>query len=171
MKKSTSIWNKIGKLSEGDLSKTNEKVEILTRERKIKKLQVTQPEKKKTARAEKESLPEQWLPGGTIGQLSVDLYDAGDSLIIISTVAGVGRDNIDITVEPDLITIRGERKQEKEIDRKNYFYQECFWGKFSRTLVLPVPVNPEGVRANIKNGVLIIALPKTEEKKKSVEIA
>lgn len=180
MKKS-SIWSKIAKLSEDVLSKTGEKAEILPVEKKEKEIEPKpekkfekklEPVKQKERRAKKkeEVLPEQWLPGGAIGQLSVDLYDAGDSLIIKSMVAGVTPEAIDITVEPDLITIKGERKQEEKIERKNYFYQECFWGKFSRTLVLPAPVKPEEVKANIKNGILIIILPKAEEKRKDIEV-
>ncbi|MGC9048757.1 MAG: Hsp20/alpha crystallin family protein [Patescibacteria group bacterium] len=169
-KSKKTIWSKITRLSEEDLSKTSEKVEILPLEKKEKQLLVPKPEKKKIKKEELEEITEEWLPGSEVGQLSIDLYDAGDSLVIESTIAGVKPEDIDITVEPDLITIRGERKQEKKINRKNYFYQECFWGKFSRTLVLPVPVKPEKVTANIKNGILTVTLPKAEEGKKNVKV-
>lgn len=179
--KKFSIWSKVAKLSEDDLSKTAEKVEVLPPEKREKKIE-KRPEKKIEKKIEpikqkeekikkkEEAVPEEWLPGGITGQLSVDLYDAGDSLILKSTVAGITPQEIDITVEQDLITIKGERKHEEKIERKNYFYQECFWGKFSRTLVLPLPIKPEGVRANIKNGILTIVLPKAEEKKKNIEV-
>lgn len=180
-KPKSSIWSKITKLSEDVLSKTSEEVEILPIEKKEKKIEskpikklekkteIAKPKEDKDKKKEEVS-PEQWLPGAVTGQLSIDLYDAGNSLILKSMVAGITPEAMDIIVEPDLITIKGERKQEEKIESKKYFYQECFWGKFSRTLVLPVPVKPEEVKANIKNGVLTVILPKAEEKKKNIEV-
>ena len=130
---------------------------------------VEKKEENETKEEEKTSLPkEEWL--AVEGQLSIDLYEDGDNLIIKSTIAGVKAEDLDITVEPDLITIRGERKKEEE-STKNYFYQECFWGRFSRTLVLPYPIKPEATKASLKNGILTVILPKViENKSTNVEI-
>lgn len=153
------------------MSKTEEKIELTVQEKKPVKSEIESPRaKKEIAKPKKqEGAQEQWIPGGVVGQLSVDVYDAGDSLVLVSTAAGINSEDIDVTVEPDLITIRGERKCEEK-NAKNYFHQECFWGKFSRTLVLPVPVRPDGVRANIKNGILTIYLAKAKEREKTVRV-
>jgi len=118
---------------------------------------------KKIEEAKEEKPEEGWLEQDSQGQLSLDLYKEGDNLIIQSTIAGVEPDHLDISVEPDLITVRGARQRETEIKDKNYFYQECFWGKFSRTLVLPYPVQPDKVKAKLKNGILTIILPIAQE--------
>ncbi len=171
-------WMGVTKLNLEDLDKTIEKVEILTeRAAKSPTVPATSSEEKALARnrAKKEvkrvETNDQWFPDEEItGQLSIDLYDAGDSLIIESTVAGVQPEDIDISVEPDLITIRGKRKKEHEVAKKDYFYQECFWGSFARTVVLPTTVQPDGVKANIKNGILIVVLPKAEEKIANIKV-
>jgi len=106
-----------------------------------------------------------WLAEQYEGELAVDTYEDGPNLIIISTLAGVNPKDIDLSVEKDLITIRGKREKNKEMLNKNYFNQECFWGKFSRTVILPYEINPEGVKADLKNGILTIILPKVEKKK------
>ena len=98
-----------------------------------------------------------------------DIYEKEDNLIILSTIAGIKPEDIDITVEPDLIIIRGERK--KQIPKDSICHiQECFWGKFSRTLVLPSPVKPDKVEADLKNGVLTIILPKAGELSRGVKV-
>jgi len=103
------------------------------------------------------------------GQLSVDVFQSKDSLIIKSTIAGVKPEDIDISVDNDMITIRGQRKYEEEIKEDDYFYQECYWGSFSRSIVLPMEVKGDEAEASLKNGVLTIALPKVK-KNKSVAI-
>ncbi|OQX70918.1 hypothetical protein B6D52_03095 [Candidatus Parcubacteria bacterium 4484_255] len=104
------------------------------------------------------------MPEESQGQLSVDIYEESDCLIIESMIAGVQAKDIDIITEPDLIVIRGSRSRVGEGNKEiNYYCQECFWGKFSRTLILPCPIKPSKVRANFKNGILKIILPKAEE--------
>ncbi len=132
-----------------------------------KLLKRSQKPLRKKEEDKKEKSEDGWLEQDFPGQLSVDVCQEGDSLIIQSTIAGVEADNLDVSVEPDLITIRGARQREVETKDKNYFYQECFWGKFSRTLVLPYPVQPDKVRAKLKNGILTIILPIVQEKNSS----
>lgn len=106
------------------------------------------------------------------GQLSVDVYQDNNSIIIKSTIAGVEPDDIDISFHNDMLTIRGERKHEKSIDEDDYFYKECYWGSFSRSIILPLEVQTDKIKATIKNGILTIVLPKTHHtdgKKISVE--
>ncbi len=115
--------------------------------------------------------PQDWLEAGYEGQLSVDVYQTEDNLIIKSTMAGVKPEDLDITINNDLVTIRGTRHQDKEIKPEDYFYQECYWGGFSRSVILPVEVKAEAAEANLKNGVLTLILPKAERGKSvSVEV-
>ncbi|MFH1173492.1 MAG: Hsp20/alpha crystallin family protein [bacterium] len=102
---------------------------------------------------------QQWLEEDE-GQLSVDVYQNQDSIVIKSTIAGVKPENLDISVSGDMVTIRGKREQATEVEEKEYYYQECYWGSFSRSIILPCEVNTEKVQANLKNGILTIILPK-----------
>lgn len=99
------------------------------------------------------------------GQLSIDVYQTPDEIIVESTIAGVEPENLDIDIAPESVTIRGKREKEKRVADENYFYQECYWGKFSRSVILPQEINPEESTANLKNGVLTIKMPKVDRKK------
>lgn len=103
------------------------------------------------------------------GQLSVDVYQDASSIYIKSTIAGVEPDDIDISFDNDMITIRGQRKKDKAIRGEDYFYQECYWGNFSRSIILPVDVDEDKIKATIKNGILTIELPKA--KKRDINIS
>jgi HSP20 family protein len=99
------------------------------------------------------------------GQLSVDVYQTKDSLIIKSTIAGVRPEDIDIAINNDMLTIRGKREVEETVSEEDYLYQECYWGGFSRSIILPCEVQADKVEANLKNGVLTITLPKAKKAK------
>ena len=103
------------------------------------------------------------------GQLSVDVYQDAASIYIKSTIAGVEPEDIDISFDNDMITIRGKRKQDNAIRGEDYFYQECYWGGFSRSIILPVDVQEDKIKATIRNGILTIELPKA--KKKDIKIS
>ena len=94
------------------------------------------------------------------GELTVDIYDSGDSIIIQSTVAGVKPEDLDISITTDSITIRGKRKQQEEIREEDYYYKELFWGSFSRSIILPEEIEEGEAEANLKHGLLSIRLPK-----------
>jgi HSP20 family protein len=94
------------------------------------------------------------------GQLAIDVYQTPDELVVESTIAGVKGADIEIDVTSEKVTIRGGRKRETEISDGDYYYQECFWGKFSRSVILPQEVDPDKATSNLKNGVLTIHLPK-----------
>jgi HSP20 family protein len=100
------------------------------------------------------------------GQLTLDIFQTEDHIMIQSTIAGVSRGDIDISITNDMVTIRGERKKGPEIKAANYFYEEVFWGPFSRSVILPEEVDEDGAVASIKNGILTIKLPKKLKTKK-----
>lgn len=99
------------------------------------------------------------------GQLTVDVYQNKDDIIVQSTVAGVEPDDLEINITNESVTVRGKREKTQKIEDKDYFYQECFWGKFSRSVILPAEVDPEESTASLKNGVLTITMPKLQKKK------
>ncbi len=101
------------------------------------------------------------------GELSIDVFeDAENNIVVKSTIAGVKPEDIDISVNNDMLTIRGKREHEEKIEEKNYFYQECYWGNFSRSIILPCEVRVDKISAKLKNGVLIVKLPKAKTEKK-----
>ncbi|MFZ6035522.1 MAG: Hsp20/alpha crystallin family protein [Patescibacteria group bacterium] len=97
------------------------------------------------------------------GQLAVDVYQTADDIVIKSTIAGVRPEDIDISVNNDMITIRGKREKDHEVSDQDYFYRECYWGGFSRSIILPCNVKIDRIKATIKNGVLTVVLPKAEK--------
>ena len=117
-----------------------------------------------------ESNDDKWIDEGRYeGQLSVDVYEDGDNIIIKSTIAGIKSEDVDISIDNEMITIKGQRQQNEEINEDSYYYQECYWGGFSRSIILPVEIQADKVDASLKNGVLKIILPKAK-KSKSVSV-
>lgn len=98
----------------------------------------------------------------TEGQLTIDVYQTSTDIVIKSTIAGVKPEDLDVSINNDMITIKGERRNEEEVSNENYYYQECYWGGFSRSVVLPVEVIAEKIEASLKNGILTIKLPKAD---------
>src|ERR1700688_3747506 len=96
---------------------------------------------------------------------AVDIYETPDELVVKADLPDVNEKDIDIRVENNLLTIRGERKFEKAVSEENYLRVERAYGSFSRSFSLPNTVNPESIHAEYKNGVLTINLPKREESK------
>jgi HSP20 family protein len=100
------------------------------------------------------------VPEQTEGELAVDVLETSEELIIVATIAGARVENIQLHLHNDFLTIRGHRDPPVS-GAVDFFYQECFWGKFSRTIVLPVDVRPELATSEYRNGVLLIRLPKS----------
>jgi len=96
----------------------------------------------------------------TEGQLAVDVYQTEKDIVVKAPIAGVSEHDIDITVQSDQISIRGERKEEKEVSDGGYHARECFWGAFSRVVSLPAEGVPEKSHATFKKGILTIRIPK-----------
>jgi HSP20 family protein len=99
------------------------------------------------------------------GQLTIDVYQTENDIIIKSTIAGVKPEDLDVSINNDMITIRGERRNDDEVSEDNYYYQECYWGSFSRSVILPVDVLPDKIDASMKNGILTVRLPKADTTK------
>lgn len=105
------------------------------------------------------------------GQLTIDVYQTPTEMIIESAVAGVGPEDIDINVTNDSVTIRGERHREAKVHNDDYLYQECYWGRFSRSVILPQEVDPDEAHATFKNGILTVHLPKiVKQKQKKLKV-
>jgi HSP20 family protein len=109
------------------------------------------------------------------GQLAVDVFQTNNEIFVQSAIAGVSVQDIDITVENDMVVIRGDREKPTDIaptsGKKDYFYQECYWGPFSRQIILPAEVDNSKIEAIMKNGILTIKIPKLlKEQKKRVSI-
>ncbi len=116
----------------------------------------------------KEKEKEKWFEPE--GQLAIDMYQTETGLIIQSAIAGVSLENLDIVMERDVITIRGIRAKPFE-EEGDYFIQECYWGAFSREVILPVEVDPDRAEASMKEGILTIRLPKIlREKRRRIKI-
>ena len=98
------------------------------------------------------------------GQLAVDVYQSNGDIIVKSTIAGVKPENLDITVNSDMVTIKGTRAQDDEVSEDNFYYKECYWGGFSRSVILPEEIKPDKAKAEIQNGVLTITMPKLKGK-------
>ena len=97
------------------------------------------------------------------GHLTVDVFKNGDNIIVQSTIAGTAPENIDVSITKEMVTIRGQRTQEEKIKSSDYYHQELYWGSFSRSIILPVDIDPDKAKASIKNGVLTIKMPVLEK--------
>lgn len=94
------------------------------------------------------------------GQLAVDVAENEHDVIVCAAIAGVRPQDLEIYLAHDLLTIRGKREQEQERFGTTYHYRECFWGGFSRSVVLPSHIRPDEADAVFKNGILTITMPK-----------
>ena len=94
------------------------------------------------------------------GELAVDVYQTEKDVVIQSAIAGVRPEELDITVENDVVTIRGIRKNPDETEQKQYLHEECFWGSFSRQIFLSEEVDVKNTHASMKDGVLTLSLPR-----------
>lgn len=106
------------------------------------------------------------------GQLAVDVYQTKDTIVIKAPIAGVKPEDIDVAISEDVVTIRGDRKEETKIEKDSYYVQECFWGSFSRSVILPTSTVAEKANASLKDGVLTIEIPKVvpEDKVKKIKV-
>jgi HSP20 family protein len=119
----------------------------------------------KASPKQEESFDQKWDDGEPEGQLTVDVYQTTNDIVVQSAIAGVRPEDIDISATPDAITIRGARKHDKEVKDENYLHQECYWGRFTRSVIFTQEVDPENASVNFKNGILTVRLPKVDKKK------
>lgn len=95
----------------------------------------------------------------------VDIYNTEKAIIISAELPGVTKDNITLDVNENILTIKGERKSEEEVNQEDYYRMERCFGTFERAFTLPSTVDPGKISANFKDGILKIEIPKPEEKK------
>lgn len=97
------------------------------------------------------------------GQLAVDVYETKERLVVKARTAGVNKSELDVSIADNTLTIRGTLSAGDEDDVENYFVQECYWGEFSRSIALPVPVKEEDIEAVLKDGVLTVSFGKVKQ--------
>lgn len=97
------------------------------------------------------------------GQLAVDVYETKDKLVVKARTAGVNRNELDVSISDNQLTIKGTLSSGTEEEVENYFLQECYWGEFSRSIALPVAVKEEEIEAVLKDGVLTISFGKLQQ--------
>lgn len=106
-----------------------------------------------------EEEPEEDFPG----QLAVDVYETAEELVIKARTAGVNKDDLDVSISEGILTIGGTLNSGDDITANKWHVQECYWGEFSRTLPLPVPVKEDEAKAALKDGILTISFPKVQQ--------
>lgn len=97
------------------------------------------------------------------GQLAVDVYETKEKLVVKARTAGVNKNDLDVSIADNTLSIRGTLSAGNEDDVENYFVQECYWGEFSRSIALPVPVKEDEIEAVLKDGVLTISFTKVKQ--------
>lgn len=97
------------------------------------------------------------------GQLAVDVYETKEKLVVKARTAGVNKHDLDVSISDNTLSIRGTLSAGTEDGVENYFVQECYWGEFSRSLALPVPVKEDEIEAVLKDGVLTISFTKVKQ--------
>lgn len=97
------------------------------------------------------------------GQLALDVYETSDRLVVKARTAGVNKNELDVSIADNTLTVRGSLSAGAEDEVQNYFLQECYWGEFSRSIALPVPVKEDEVEASLKDGVLTITFTKVKQ--------
>lgn len=97
------------------------------------------------------------------GQLAVDVYETKEKLVVKARTAGVNKNDLDVSISDNTLTIRGTLSAGNEEDVENYFVQECYWGEFSRSIALPIPVKEDEIEAVLKDGVLTISFTKLKQ--------
>lgn len=111
-----------------------------------------------------ETVAEEWDEDDQpTGQLALDIYETPKKLIIKARVAGVNKDDLDVSITGNILTITGTLSSGDEIETENYHVQECYWGEFSRVIELPVGVKEDEVDAVLKDGVLTVTFNKIKQ--------
>ena len=115
---------------------------------------------------EKALQPDSWMEEeNSEGQLTVDVHQTQTEIIIHAMVAGEKPDDLTISINREMVTIKGKRERSQEVVDEDYFYKELYWGSFSRTILLPQEIEVEEAEAIEQNGLLTIRLPKVDKEK------
>jgi len=143
----------------GQAKKEVPKVKAEKKEEKPEKILVPLPKKESTGWSKAE------------GQLAVDVYQTNSEFCVQAPIAGVELEDLEVSVENEMLLIKGERKEPVGDGEKNYFYQECYWGPFSRQVILPDDVDVSRIRASLNGGILSVKIPRVKRvKRKRVTI-
>ena len=152
-------------------------IDVPTNVEEEKTTKINQKEQEEDRKDKKEVKPKQkskkttddWLKSE--GQLTVDVFNTDSEFCIQAPIAGVSVEDLDISVENEMLIIKGERKKPETNKEKNYFYQECYWGPFSRQIILPEDADPNKTRASLQKGVLTIKIPRAIKiRKKKINV-
>lgn len=145
---------------------------LLKRSKKETKNETPKKDKPRENKPKKEEIEiknDKWFEAE--GELAVDVYQTKDSIVIEAPVAGIKVEDLDITVEDDTIKIKGERNLLRKIDPENYLIKECYWGSFSREIIVPVEISGSKAEASMEQGILVIKIPKTKKtNKKKIKV-
>lgn len=110
------------------------------------------------------AVPDEWEEDDAVpGQLAVDVYETKERLVVKARTAGVNKNDLDVSISDNTLSIRGTLSAGSEEDVENYFVQECYWGEFSRSIALPVPVKEDEIEAVLKDGVLTVSFTKVKQ--------
>jgi HSP20 family protein len=124
---------------------------------------VTAEEPKETATATA-VVEEEWDEDDAVpGQLAVDVFETKEKLVVKARTAGVNKDELDVSISDNTLSIHGTLSAGNEEGVENYFVQECYWGEFSRSIALPVPVKEDEIEAVLKDGVLTVSFTKVKQ--------
>lgn len=116
------------------------------------------------AAADPQAAGEEWDEDeGVPGQLAVDVYETKEKLVVKARTAGVNKADLDVNISDNTLSIKGTLSAGNDDNVVNYFVQECYWGEFSRSIALPIPVKEEGIMAELKDGVLTISFTKVKQ--------
>ena len=100
---------------------------------------------------------------GDDGQLTCDVFQTPSEIVVVAPVAGVKKEDLDIDVTDDVLTIRGRRHLDFAVEEGDYYTKECFWGNFTRSVILPESVDTARIKASFSNGILTVRIPKVEK--------
>ncbi|MDI6883116.1 MAG: Hsp20/alpha crystallin family protein [Patescibacteria group bacterium] len=153
-KKEAKPLKKIKNEKEKEEKEEEKKEKKEQKKKELKEIPVCQPKKE----------IKDWLKSE--GQLAVDVYEQDEEFCIRAPIAGISPADIDISVENEMLLIKGERKEPEKEKEKNYFYQECYWGNFARQIILPKDVDSQKIKASLNKGILTIKIPKVKTSKK-----
>jgi HSP20 family molecular chaperone IbpA len=124
--------------------------------------------KKNMMMGDKSERSDEWMEeAAEEGQLTVDVFNTTNDIVIKTIVAGVKPEDLDISISRDMVTIRGKREESREASDDDYFHRELYWGSFSRTVLLPEEIDVESAEANERHGLLTIRLPKLDKKRQT----
>lgn len=147
----------------------NEKPETVLKEKPSIEEKNEKSGKKEPLKSKSKKISQDWMKSE--GQLAVDVYQTNSDFYVTAPIAGVDPENIDVFVENGMLVIKGERKSVEEIKEKDYFYQECYWGSFSRQILLPEDADANRIKAGLKKGVLTVKIPRvTKLQKRKINI-